>query len=525
MRPFTRIRTDLESTPEREPLLRHPKLATFTCRSTTKTPGGAQADATEDQLVDVHITPLPRRQLVVLCLMRCTEPISQGLIQPFINRMLEDLKVTPERTKIGLYAGCITSLFAFCQLCTTFWWGRLSDHIGRKPILLSGLTGLSISIISFGLQTSFVGLVIARCLAGVMNGNVAVVKSVLAELTDDTNKARAFALLPMSGALGTIIGPMIGGYLAQPAEQYPELFGNIVFLKAYPYFLPCFIAGLTNLLAVLLGFFYLEETLESKANKKNKQRQINSDETHGGDSSSSSTDHQSDDQPVDGPPSLRALFTPTVITVLVSFLFLSIQNSSWATLIPLFSYTRVEDGGLGLTMTQIGTALSANGFVAVLVQMVIFPMLQQKFGTLRLFRGVLLFVPLSFAFLPLLRYLTLRETNSHGPSQGSKVALYGLMFILAIKSLTGMGMVCMSLLLNAAAPSKSSFGALNGLGQSCSALARTFGPASAGALFALSINQHHLGGNLIWVVAVIVCLCTCVTSWLIRVESSPIKRK
>lgn len=51
-----------------------------------------------------------------------------------------------------------------------FWWGMLSDRIGRKPILLSGLTGLSISITGFGLQTSFTGLVVARCFAGIMNG-------------------------------------------------------------------------------------------------------------------------------------------------------------------------------------------------------------------------------------------------------------------------------------------------------------------------------------------------------------------
>jgi len=67
----------------------------------------------------------------------------------------------------------------------------------------------------------------------------------------------------MSNAIGMIVGPMIGGYLAQPTKQYPALFGNIEFLASYPYFLPCFIAGITNLLAVVLGFFYLEEVGQS----------------------------------------------------------------------------------------------------------------------------------------------------------------------------------------------------------------------------------------------------------------------
>lgn len=181
--------------------------------------------------------------------------------------------------------------------------------------------------------------------------------------------ARPSSFLLNLQALGTIIGPMIGGYLAQPAEQYPEMFGNWPFLKAYPYFLPCFVAGMTNVSAVILGFIYLEEvrhivyvlshlqsvhllfriimlmscvifflkTLESKANKKNKQRQINSDELHPEELP------LPDDQAVEGPPTFRALFTPTVVTVLLSFLFLALQNSSWATLIPLFAYTSAFD--------------------------------------------------------------------------------------------------------------------------------------------------------------------------------------
>jgi hypothetical protein len=52
---------------------------------------------------------------------------------------------------------------------------------------------------------------------------------------------------------------LIGGYLAKPATQYPEYFGNIQFLIDYPYFLPCCIAGMINLSAVTVGFFFLKE--------------------------------------------------------------------------------------------------------------------------------------------------------------------------------------------------------------------------------------------------------------------------
>lgn len=84
--------------------------------------------------------------------------------------MLEDLEVTPDPTRIGYYAGVIESLFALSQLCTVFLWGRLSDRIGRKPVLLTGLSGLTVGITAFGLQKSFIGLIVCRCFAGFMNG-------------------------------------------------------------------------------------------------------------------------------------------------------------------------------------------------------------------------------------------------------------------------------------------------------------------------------------------------------------------
>ncbi|KAA1093720.1 hypothetical protein PGTUg99_023156 [Puccinia graminis f. sp. tritici] len=458
-------------------------------------------------------TPLPSQQLLVLCLMRITEPISQSLIQPFINQMLEDLKVTPDRTKIGFYAGLITSLFAFSQLCTTFWWGVLSDRIGRKPILLSGLIGLSISITSFGVQTSFIGLVVARCFAGIMNGNVGIVKSVLAEITDETNKARAFSLLPMSNAIGMILGPMIGGYLAEPTKQYPAIFGHIEFLKNYPYFLPCFIAGTTNFLAVVLGFFYLEETLPSKIAYQ--KPQLN--EVSGvGEVLEEFGDERNVTQVK---PEFSALFTPTVVSVLLGSMLVFFQTSSWNTLIPIYAYTRYEDGGLGLSFNQIGTALTTNGFAAVIIQTAAFPYFQKKWGTVRVFRKVLAVWPVAFMLLPMIRYLEKQQRERYGEDVGSRAAVAGLIGVLALKSVGGMSMVCIALLINSAAPSPSTLGALNGLAQTCSAFSRTFAPVINGAIFSISINRHYLGGNLIWFWGILLSCLTYLFSQTIKIET------
>ncbi|PLW18603.1 hypothetical protein PCANC_09214 [Puccinia coronata f. sp. avenae] len=492
---ITRWRSQASRDPARQPLLSPGKRVGSECGETE----------VRERPAKTQNTPLPCRQVLVLCFMRITEPISQSLIHPFINQMLEDLHVTPDRTKIGYYAGIITSLFAFSQLCTNFWWAMLSDRVGRKPILLSGLTGLAISMISLSLQTSFAGMVVARCVAGVMNGNLPILKSVLAEITDDTNKARAFSLIPMCNAVGIIVGPLIGGYLAKPASQYPDYFGYVQFLVDYPYFLPCFIAGMINLFAVTIGFFFLEETLASKKTHNNLSLSDQGNEH----------DIQEDVEPEEAAqnvpqpkPRFVELFTPSIISVLFSSLLVFFQMSSLATLIPLFAYTRFEDGGLGLNLRQMGTALTTNGFAAVVVQTVTFPYLQRRWGTVKVFRTVLLISPIVFVLLPVVHSLVQARRDASGVDAGARMAMVGIMVVLAIKSLGKISIVCLTLLVNSAAPSASTFGTLNGLAQSTADLARTFAPFMTGAVFSMSIDQQYLHGNLVWVCGL---LLSCMT--------------
>jgi MFS family permease len=119
------------------------------------------------------------------------------------------------------------------EAATALYWNRLSDHVGRKPVLLTCLAGTIASILSFGLSRSFWALVIrydnptsgadslavddvpltrnlffiaSRGMHGALKGNIGIVTSVIAELTNETNIARGFSLLPMTWAFGYVIG-------------------------------------------------------------------------------------------------------------------------------------------------------------------------------------------------------------------------------------------------------------------------------------------------------------------------------
>lgn len=95
--------------------------------------------------------------------------------------------------------------------------------------------------------------------AGVLNGNVGVIKSSLGELSDHTNEAQAFRFLPPAWTLGAALGPIIGGFLADPAKNYPEYFGKNAFFLKYRYALPCFVGAVFPIIGIIVGIFFLKE--------------------------------------------------------------------------------------------------------------------------------------------------------------------------------------------------------------------------------------------------------------------------
>jgi len=91
-------------------------------------------------------------------------------IFPYIYFMIQDFHITDDEKKISLYAGMVTSAFTFAEFSTGVFWGRLSDRIGRKPVLLTGLAGTALSVVMFGFSTNLIVALVARALGGLLNG-------------------------------------------------------------------------------------------------------------------------------------------------------------------------------------------------------------------------------------------------------------------------------------------------------------------------------------------------------------------
>ena len=96
-------------------------------------------------------------------------------------------------------------------------------------------------------------------LPGALNGNIGVAKCYLYEICDDSNAARGLSVIGLSSGIGRLVGPAVGAYLSNLADQYPDRFGDNYFLLRFPYAVPCLVGTLICVISFILAFVFLTE--------------------------------------------------------------------------------------------------------------------------------------------------------------------------------------------------------------------------------------------------------------------------
>ncbi|HLS48226.1 MAG TPA: MFS transporter, partial [Gemmatimonadales bacterium] len=105
-------------------------------------------------------------------------------------------------------------------------WGRLSDRIGRRPVLLIGLAGSAVSYLVFGLAGSFAALLLSRIISGATGATVHVAQAYLADITPPERRSHAMGLIGAAFGLGFTVGPAIGGSASLYGEALPGLIAS-----------------------------------------------------------------------------------------------------------------------------------------------------------------------------------------------------------------------------------------------------------------------------------------------------------
>jgi MFS family permease len=138
-----------------------------------------------------------------------------GIIIPVQPFYAESFGASP--TQVTLLGGTYSAMqFVFAPV-----WGRLSDRVGRRPVILASIVASIAGFTLFGLAGSLPALFAARALAGFGNANVGCVQALLADVTSEGQRSRAMGLVGAAFGLGFIFGPAIGGALAQIGPTVP----------------------------------------------------------------------------------------------------------------------------------------------------------------------------------------------------------------------------------------------------------------------------------------------------------------
>ncbi|KIK71431.1 hypothetical protein GYMLUDRAFT_235750 [Collybiopsis luxurians FD-317 M1] len=479
---------------------------------------GPGSDTSGSNTPPVKRTPLRKFQVFLTLAIQAMEPLAATVIYAFITQAIRMTGITrQDEKKTGYYAGILESTFFFSECLSVFHWGRASDAYGRRPVLLLGPLGLAVAMFGFGLSRSFWSMVVFRAAQGIFNGNIGVSRTILAELTDQTNRVDVFSFLPIVWSSGTTLGPAIGGLFANPATRWPKVFGGIDFFHKYPFFLPCAIVGLLASLVFSICFIGLKET-SPKLKKQEKRTEetsplLSTEEgsNYGSSTSDTASTNTATPEPVTPPSFLGLLSHSALRAILLNRAFLSFTEMSYSVLIPLIYSTSIEVGGLGLSPYQLGITMGIYGFGGAVLNIFLLKRIVKRLGPRKAYI-------LSYATFiwDLGMFWVLRAVVAHfgKVTLGVWVLIFGQ---LAVSTFIHPMWNSMALLVVSNAP-PGALGATNGLAQVISSATRTLAPTVASSAFSISLETRLVGGHLVELVMLIITLLGIIASLILPKE-------
>ncbi|KAH8646488.1 major facilitator superfamily domain-containing protein [Tricladium varicosporioides] len=472
---------------------------------------------------------LPSKQLAILAVCRFAEPVALTSVFPYLPEMIESFGV--EKKDVAKWAGITSAVFSLSQCMTAIVWGRASDRFGRKPSILVALTCTMICGIAWGMSTSLPMAITVRALSGGCNGNVGIIRTMVAEMVPEKElQPRAFSIMPLVWSLGSIFGPSFGGFFAKPAENLPGLFGNNKFLIKFPFALPNIVASVFFLTGITTGFLFLKETLETRKHKTDYGlemgkkllvaikffrpgskpqpfRRFSSSHdpsasllrpTSAGSDTSRTQEEtftQKHQKPALPRPALSEVFTRQSVINLMAYTFLALHSVAYDQLLPIFMHhpRQVPDetnthlpfkfsGGFGIKSSRIGTMFTVYGVIGCFIQFLVFPPTARKFGVLNCFKCC------AVAF-PIICFATPYTALIQRPLV-QQAAMFGIMIIKCFAVI--FAFPCSIILLTNSAVSLRILGTLNGVAVSISAIGRAIGPAMGGAAFTWGLEKGYV---------------------------------
>lgn len=266
-----------------------------------------------------------KKALPVLFAVMFLVMVGFGIIIPVMPFYAEEMGASP--TQLGL----LMAVYSLMQLLFAPMWGRVSDRIGRKPVMMIGIIGLSFSFFLMAISSQLWMLFAARIIGGFLSSaNMPTVMAYVADITSEEDRGKGMGIIGASVGLGFIFGPAIGGIFSDTNLS-----------------LPFYLAAASSLLTFFLVLFILKESLNLGDGNSRKKEKV---------------------------PILQAFQGRASILFLLQ-LFVSLSLSG---LEATFAYFAYEKAGLGTT--ELGYIFMIMGFAGAIVQGGLVGRLTKKYG-------------------------------------------------------------------------------------------------------------------------------------------------
>ena len=312
-----------------------------------------------------------KRTLGAIFLVVVIDLMGFGIVLPLLPFFAQEFAASPWVT------GALFSVFSFMQLIFSPLWGRLSDRVGRRPIMMMSTFGAVLAYLLFAFSTSLAMLFASRILAGMMGGNISTAQAAISDSTPADQRAAGMGLIGAAFGIGFVLGPAMASGLASPgvlewASQLATQWAPDSFLPALvstPFGLPGIVAAIMSAISFVWVVWALPETAPSKVAAMEVAAHDVATED------SSKTHSPENDSPMRARPSV---FSPRfwrqlvdqqrqtggfLIPLLITYLLLSFGEASLYAAFPLLAEAK-----LGLAPQDVGIQFFYIGMIAVIVQ-------------------------------------------------------------------------------------------------------------------------------------------------------------
>ncbi|XP_048135252.1 protein ZINC INDUCED FACILITATOR-LIKE 1-like isoform X5 [Rhodamnia argentea] len=418
---------------------------------------------------------LPIRELVSIWIVVLCSALPISSLYPFLYFMIRDFHIATREEDIGYYAGCVGCSFLFGRALTSIFWGVVADHYGRKPVIIMGIIVVVIFNTLFGLSVNIWMAITMRFLLGSLNGLLGPIKAYANEIFREEYQALGVSAVSTAWGIGLILGPALGGYLAQPAEKFPSIFSQESVFGKFPYFLPCLTISVFALV-VSIASCWLPETLHMHHGSSELDESRKDMET-----ASLKSGVKCKTQEFEGKAPKKSLIRNwPLMSAIMTYCVFSLHDMAYSEIFSLWAVSPRRLGGLSYTTEDVGTVLSISGAGLLVFQTCLYPYLDRLLGPVLVARicGILS-IPLlsSYPFIAMLTGISLSIVlNCASVAKNVlSVSVFTSLFLLQNKAVD-----------------QDQRGAANGIAMTAMSLFKAVGPAGGGAIFSWTQERQDV---------------------------------